>query len=95
MDGRYLRGLRISGSQYSGQLEHVTTGIRFSMSTDQVTQMAFSFLDDHALTLFNSRLMDKGSSVSYAEWSLTVDKVDLSSGPAGGVSGGSGTGWSG
>lgn len=83
MDGRFLRGLRISGSQYSGQLEHVTTSVGFSMSVDQVTQMSFNFLDDHALTLFRSRLMDKGASISYGEWSLTVDKVDLSSGDAG------------
>lgn len=85
MDGRFLRSIRISGSQYSGQLEHITSSVRFSMSIDQITQMSFSFLDDHSLSLFRSRLMDKGASISYAEWALTVDKVDLTSSDAGPV----------
>lgn len=77
MDGRYLHGIRISGAAYSGQLEHITSSASFSMSTDEITQMSFTFLDDVNLSLFRSRLMDKGSTITYAEWSLTVDKVDL------------------
>lgn len=83
MDGRYLRGLRISGSGFSGQLEQMCDGITFSMAIDKITQMSFGFADNYTLDLFRSRLMDRGATISYGEWQLSVDSVDLGSSDAG------------
>lgn len=78
MDGRYLYGIRVSGSEWTGQLEQITTKVTFAMSVDAVTTMKFQFVDDYQLTLFRSRLMDQGATITYAEWKLTVDSVDVS-----------------
>ena len=83
LDGRYLRGLSISGTGYTGQLEQITTSISLSLAIDKVTELKLNLLDDHALTLFRSKLMDQGASMHYGEWAMTVDKVDLTAGKAG------------
>lgn len=77
MDGRYLRGLHISGAAFNGQFEQLTTSISLSLAADKVTELRLSFLDDTNLTLFRSKILDRGASVTYGEWATTIDKVDL------------------
>ena len=83
MDGERLKAIRVSGSKFTGELEQLTTGVSFSMALDKVTSMTLGLADDYNLSLFRSRLMDKGASISYGEWNLTIDKVDLGSNDAG------------
>lgn len=83
MDGRYLRGLHISGASFTGQFEQITTSIALSLATDKVTELRLGFQDDANLALFRSKILDRGASVSYGEWSMTIDKVDLSKAASG------------
>lgn len=83
MDGRYLRHLKVSGAGYSAQLQNVTDTVTFSLALDKVTSMSIGLIDDYHLSLFNSRVLDKGTSLTYGEWRMVVDSVELNASTAG------------
>lgn len=78
-----LKGIAVSGSSLSAQLEENCVAASLSLAKDKVTEMSLTFQDSPDLALFNSGLFAAGASINYGDWFLTCDGLKLSSGSAG------------
>ena len=68
VSGNRLESVRLNGSGLSGSLIEACASAQVSASMSSVTELRFTFYDDHNLSLFRSGLFQDGHTVSFAHW---------------------------
>lgn len=80
-----LKEIKVSGSSMAANLRETCVGASLSIAVDKVSEMSFDFLDTFDLSLFRSKIFNKGATLTYGDWHLTSEGMSLSSGSAGPV----------
>ncbi|WBF78988.1 minor tail protein [Arthrobacter phage Bolt007] len=80
--GRLL-GIRVSGKQFNLDMVEAAEAVSLSLSTSAVTEMSFTFADNQDSGVFRSGVLSQGASVTYGEWRMVVEDIDLKPGPIG------------
>ncbi|UKH48307.1 minor tail protein [Arthrobacter phage Lilmac1015] len=80
--GRLL-GIRVSGKQFNLDMVEAAEEVSLSLSKEAVTEMSFTFADNQDSGVFRSGVLSQGASVTYGEWRMVVEDIDLKPGPIG------------
>lgn len=83
LTGTRMLNVKVLGQNMSSDLAETCEKASLSASISQVTEMSFTFADDHSLTVFKSGLLNEGTTITYGAWQTVVQDMDLKSGATG------------